>query len=57
MSSPLSSSTQYHLLTCNMEQNQIMDKHYEKQKNDYSYFSSSAPTIIDSSGLLSEANR
>jgi hypothetical protein len=34
-----------------------MDEHHEKQINDYSYFSSSAPTIINSIDLLCESKR
>jgi len=44
----MSSLTNYQLLTSNIDENQIMEQHHEKQKNIYSYFSSSAPTIIDS---------
>jgi hypothetical protein len=57
MSSSLSSSTYYHLLTSDIDENQIMDEHHEKQINDYSYFSSSAPTIINSIDLLCESKR
>jgi hypothetical protein len=54
MSSSSLSSTQYHLLTCNINENQIMEQHHEKQKNDYS---SSAPTIISSNDLICESKR
>jgi myosin heavy subunit len=52
----MSSLNHYQLLTCDTDEDQIMEQHYEKQKNDYSYFSSSAPTIIDS-GLICESRR
>jgi myosin heavy subunit len=52
----MSSLTNYQLLTCDIDENQIMEQHHDKQKNDYSYFSSSAPTIIGSD-LLCESRR
>ena len=57
MSSSLISSTDYHLLTGEIDENQIMDEHDKKQITNYSYFSSSAPTIINSSDLLCESTR
>jgi hypothetical protein len=57
MSSSLISSTHYHLLTGEIDENQIMDEHNKKQITNYSYFSSSAPTIINSSDLLCESTR
>jgi hypothetical protein len=45
----MSSYTHYQLLNCDIDENQIMEQqHDEKPKNTYSYFSSSAPTILDS---------
>jgi len=52
----MSSLTHYQLLNCDIDEDEIMEQHHEKHKNDYSHFSSSAPTIIDS-GFICESRR
>jgi hypothetical protein len=50
----MSSFGRYQLLNSNIDENQQQN---EMSKNNYSYFSSSAPTIISRSDLICESKR
>ena len=52
----MSSLTHYQLLNCDIDDDQIMEEDYKKQKNDYLHVSSSAPTILGTD-LICESRR
>jgi hypothetical protein len=57
MTSSMSSIVHYHLLNCDINENELMKQNHELENSEYLSFSSSAPTIIYTNDVENKSNR